>query len=31
MGVELWRHLLFAALLLMVLETALAQLFGRRA
>jgi hypothetical protein len=30
-GVELWRHLLIAALLLMVIETGLAQLFGRRA
>jgi hypothetical protein len=30
-GVELWRHLLLAALALMVLETMLAQLFGRRA
>ena len=30
-GIELWRHLLLAALLLMVVETALAQLFGRRA
>lgn len=30
MGVELWRPLLTAALLLMVLETMLAQMFGRR-
>jgi hypothetical protein len=30
-GVELWRHLLIAALALMALETMLAQLFGRRA
>jgi len=30
-GVELWRHFLFAALGLMILETMLAQLFGRRA
>jgi len=30
-GIELWRYLLFAALGLMVLETMLAQLFGRRA
>lgn len=30
-GVELWRHLLFTALILMVLETMLAQVFGRRA
>jgi len=30
-GVELWRHLLLAALGLMVLETMMAQLFGRRA
>lgn len=30
MGIELWRHLLLAALGLMVLETMLAQLFGRR-
>jgi len=29
-GVELWRHLLIAALLLMVVETMLAQAFGRR-
>jgi hypothetical protein len=29
-GIELWRHLLLAALGLMVLETMLAQLFGRR-
>lgn len=29
-GVELWRHLLLAALLLMALETMLAQMFGRR-
>jgi hypothetical protein len=29
-GVELWRYLLTAALLVMVLETMLAQLFGRR-
>ena len=29
-GVELWRHLLIAALLLMVVETMLAQVFGRR-
>ena len=29
-GVELWRFLLFGALVLMCLETALAQLFGRR-
>jgi hypothetical protein len=31
LGIELWRPLLFAALLLMLIETALAQLFGRRA
>lgn len=30
-GIELWRHLLFAALALLVLETMLAQVFGRRA
>lgn len=30
-GIELWRHLLFAALALMVVETMLAQVFGRRA
>jgi len=29
-GIELWRHLLFAALGLMVVETMLAQWFGRR-
>jgi hypothetical protein len=29
-GIELWRHLLLTALVLMVLETMLAQLFGRR-
>jgi hypothetical protein len=29
-GVELWRHLLLAALFLMALETMLAQMFGRR-
>ena len=31
LGIELWRPLLFAALLLMLVETALAQVFGRRA
>jgi hypothetical protein len=30
-GVELWRYLLLAALVCLVLETMLAQLFGRRA
>lgn len=30
-GIELWRHLLLTALLLMAVETMLAQLFGRRA
>lgn len=30
-GVELWRHLLVAALALLAIETALAQAFGRRA
>ena len=30
-GVELWRMLLTAALVLMVIETMLAQMFGRRA
>jgi Aerotolerance regulator N-terminal/von Willebrand factor type A domain len=31
LGIELWRPLLFAALIFMLIETALAQLFGRRA
>lgn len=30
-GVELWRHLLLGAIFLMVVETMLAQMFGRRA
>jgi hypothetical protein len=30
-GVELWRYLLLGALGLMVMETMLAQIFGRRA
>ncbi len=31
LGIELWRICLFAALILMLIETALAQVFGRRA